>query len=122
MGLWRAMGRCRLGHNLECCACAQIMVNGIVIARLDRNQEANLELGIAAPSASGPVSPSNSTIAVLDVLVEGYARRNTGLEFDFKGLPSTIVLLNGARAGQAWRPGRACMRGTARHAHPCWRP
>ena len=30
--------------------------------------------------------------------MEGYARRNTGTDFDVKGLPSTIVLLNGARA------------------------
>ncbi|KAK9821791.1 hypothetical protein WJX81_004092 [Elliptochloris bilobata] len=73
---------------------AIIMVNGIVIGRLDRNQEANLELGINAPSA-GPVVPSNSSAAILDILVEGYARRNTGTEFDFKGLPSSIVLLNG---------------------------
>lgn len=81
---------------------AQILVNGVVIGRLDRNQEANLELGIAAPPA-GPVKPDNGSMAVLDILVEGYARRNTGTDFDVKGLPSTIVLLNGARAGCAHR-------------------
>ena len=76
---------------------AQILVNGVIVGRLDRNQEANLELGIAAPPA-GPVQPENSSMAVLDILVEGYARRNTGTQFDVKGLPSTIVLLSGARA------------------------
>ena len=76
---------------------AQILVNGVIIGRLDRNQEANLELGIAAPPA-GPVKPENGSMAVLDILVEGYARRNTGTDFDVKGLPSTVVLLNGARA------------------------
>jgi len=117
-----------VGVPLECRACAQIMVNGIVIARLDRNQEATLELGIAAPSANGPVTPSNSTVAVLDILVEGYARRNTGLEFDFKGLPSTIVLLNGAplslslSLNQAWQPSCACHVFHCSHARPCWRP
>lgn len=79
-------------------ALPQIMINGVVIGRLDRNQEANLELGVTAP-AHGPVTASNSSAVVLDILVEGYARRNTGLEFDFKGLPSTVVLLNGARPG-----------------------
>lgn len=82
---------------------AQILVNGVIIGRLDRNQEANLELGISTPPA-GPVKPENSSMAVLDILVEGYARRNTGTDFDVKGLPSTIVLLNGARA----HPRRMC--------------
>lgn len=44
----------------------------------------------------------NGTVT-LDIVVEGVGRVNTGLDFDFKGLTSKLVLLNGASGtGICW--------------------
>lgn len=65
------------------------MVDGKVVAALDRNKEVKVSL----PAIDA--SFSNKGFLTLDILVEGFGRDNGGSKFDLKGLMSQEVYLNG---------------------------
>lgn len=68
---------------------AQILVNGKTVGGLDRNKAVSLSLpAVASDDAHG-------AHVTLDVLVEGLGRDNSGSKYDFKGLVSEHVLLDG---------------------------
>ena len=66
---------------------AQVLVDGRVVGRLERSNPRNLTL---------PAAPEGNADAVLDILVEALGRVNFGCEWDFKGLTSPDIRLNGA--------------------------
>ena len=69
------------------CRATQVLVDGRVVGRLERSNPRNLTL----PAAAG-----GNADATLDILVEALGRVNFGCEWDFKGLTSPDVRLNGA--------------------------
>ena len=64
-----------------------MLVDGRVVGRLERSNPRNLTLPAAARRGGD---------ATLDILVEALGRVNFGCEWDFKGLTSPDVRLNGA--------------------------
>ena len=67
----------------------QIMVEGKVVASLDRNKKAKVSLPVLDTLSS------DQDLVTLDILVEGIGRDNSGSKFDLKGLMSQEVYLNG---------------------------
>jgi len=67
----------------------QIMVEGKVVASLDRNKKAKVSLPVLDTLSS------DQELVTLDILVEGIGRDNSGSKFDLKGLMSQDVYLNG---------------------------
>ncbi|DBB15766.1 TPA: hypothetical protein ACH3X3_003968 [Trebouxia sp. C0006] len=68
---------------------ARIMVEGKVVASLDRNKKAKVSLPVLDTLSS------DQDLVTLDILVEGIGRDNSGSKFDLKGLMSQEVYLNG---------------------------
>ncbi|KAL0019729.1 hypothetical protein WJX77_006458 [Trebouxia sp. C0004] len=68
---------------------ARIMVEGKVVASLDRNKKAKVSLPVLDTLSS------DQDLVTLDILVEGIGRDNSGSKFDLKGLMSQDVYLNG---------------------------
>ncbi|KAL0030525.1 hypothetical protein WJX79_001635 [Trebouxia sp. C0005] len=68
---------------------ARIMVDGKVVASLDRNKKAKVSLPVLDTFSS------DQDLVTLDILVEGIGRDNSGSKFDLKGLMSQDVYLNG---------------------------
>lgn len=66
---------------------SQVMVEGKVVASLDRNKQAKVSL----PA----VASTNKEFLTLEILVEGIGRDNSGSKFDLKGLMSQDVYLEG---------------------------
>ena len=64
----------------------QILIDGKTVGGLDRNKAVSLSL---------PAVASDSAHVTLDILVEGLGRDNSGSKYDFKGLVSEHVLLDG---------------------------
>ena len=75
-------------------SCMQIMVEGKVVASLDRNKKAKVSLPVLDTLSS------DQDLVTLDILVEGIGRDNSGSKFDLKGLMSQEVYLN----GRPWKP------------------
>jgi hypothetical protein len=75
--------------------CAQVLVNGVKVASLQRNGDISVVLGAAADDVAK--AAGDAGLVILDIIVEGVGRTNTGLLFDVKGLTSGLVLLNSAR-------------------------
>lgn len=77
----------------------QIMVEGKVVASLDRNKKAKVSL----PELD--TLSTDQDLITLDILVEGIGRDNSGSKFDLKGLMSQDVYLNGRplSTGLFWR-------------------
>ena len=67
----------------------QILVEGKVVASLDRNKKAKVSLPVLDTLSS------DQELVTLDILVEGIGRDNSGSKFDLKGLMSQDVYLNG---------------------------
>ncbi len=65
------------------------MVEGKVVASLDRNKKAKVSLPVLDTLSS------DQDLVTLDILVEGIGRDNSGSKFDLKGLMSQNVYLNG---------------------------
>ena len=66
---------------------AQVLLNGIVMGRMDRNGAANLTLDLSRLPASSPLD--------LGIIVEAVGRANEGWRYDVKGLKSPLVTLHG---------------------------
>ena len=66
---------------------SQVMVEGKVVASLDRNKQAKVSL----PA----VASTNKEFLTLEILVEGIGRDNSGSKFDLKGLMSQDIYLEG---------------------------
>ena len=64
-----------------------MLVDGRVVGRLERSNPRNLTL---------PATARRDGDTTLDILVEALGRVNFGCEWDFKGLTSPDVRLNGA--------------------------
>ena len=65
----------------------------------------------SSADAVAKTAGDNGTVT-LDIIVEGVGRVNTGVDYDFKGLTSKLVLLNGAlwqRSARKPPCGSACM-------------
>ena len=67
----------------------QIMVEGKVVASLDRNKKAKVSLPVLNTLSS------DQDLVTLDILVEAIGRDNSGSKFDLKGLMSQDIYLNG---------------------------
>ena len=67
---------------------AQVLLDGLVMGRMDRSGPANLSLSLS--SLSRGRSP-----AVLSIVVEAVGRANEGWRYDAKGLKSPAVTLHG---------------------------
>ncbi len=65
------------------------MVEGKVVASLDRNKKAKVSLPVLDTHSS------DQDLVTLDILIEGIGRDNSGSKFDLKGLMSQDVYLNG---------------------------
>ena len=73
-------------------AIAQVLLDGNLVAKSSR--DAGSSLVFYAPSASGVKGAS----AEVSIVVEAVGRSNGGCDWDFKGLQSDNVTLNGALA------------------------
>ncbi len=77
-------------HCRDVLATAQVLLDGNLVAKSSR--DAGSSLVFYAPSASGAEGAS----AQLSIVVEAVGRSNGGCDWDFKGLQSDNVTLNGA--------------------------
>ncbi|KAL3131686.1 hypothetical protein ABBQ38_007978 [Trebouxia sp. C0009 RCD-2024] len=77
---------------------ARVLVEGKVVASLDRNKGAKVSLLLLGIDTAD----KSKEMLTLDILVEAIGRDNSGSKFDFKGLVSEDVYLNGDLL-QDWR-------------------